>query len=241
MNHNAKFLISTMILGALLTAGAAFAAPDNEDNNDSDVVLFKIHNIIPEKNEDGKVLHCNINATFFNRTQSDIANTSLTLVWEDQVISDEIDQEERAEKQLRRTKPKASVSRYPTSALTDRVVKTSLKLPPVKVNQQVSLKTKVDTDRCFLLLNDVDVVVNNCGTAGLTGKTAKDCTNMFRYISPKMPEYYQEFKEITLDQQEALEDTEMAESLQKVDELYQQTLDSIKQITAEAAENASEE
>ena len=73
-----------------------------------------------------------------------------------------------------------------------------LKLPPIKSHQQVFLKAKVVTDRCFLLLNDVNVNVKKCGTASSDENLSKiGCENLFRFISPKSEEYYSEFKEIS--------------------------------------------
>ena len=238
MKRETKILTSLLVAQALCTASVTNAASPTADLPE-EVVLFKIHDIVPEKDPDGKVLFCNIGATFFNRTKSDIANVSMNLSWEDEVIIETVEQEERATREIRRSNPRANVSRYPTSALNDQTVTMSLKLPPIKMNQQVSLKAKVATERCFILLNEMDINVTNCGTAGDIAKAS--CSNMFRYISPKMPEYYQEFKEKSLEEETAAEDAELNSIKKDIEDIYNETLQTVRNITNEQEPVASNE
>lgn len=85
-------LVQCLSVGLASYIGAAHAA----DN----AVLFKIHDINPIKNSDGIVTSCDLGATFFNRTGSEVTNATLNLVWPDDVVSDTIEQEQRAEKRL---------------------------------------------------------------------------------------------------------------------------------------------
>ena len=229
-------------LSSLLFADAAMAAvssgrPAKEEADSNEAVLFKIHDIIPEKDSDGKVTHCNIGATFFNNTKIDIANASISLGWDDEVIGETIDQEERAEKEQKRLNTRTARSRYSTAGFTTKDIKATLKLPPLKAGQQVSLKTKIATDRCFLLLNDMDVNVGNCGTASMNERISRGgCNNLFRYISPKMPEYYVEFKEISPAEQMAMEDNELDAVRKEMEVVFEGTLSAIKGITADVPE-----
>ena len=103
--------------------------------------------------------------------------------------------------------------------------------------QQVSLKTKVDTDRCFLLLNDMDISIDNCGTVASGEKTSRrGCENMFRYISPKMADYYTEFKEVSQDELVSMEDAELDAAQDKIKKTYEETLAAIKDIAATSPE-----
>lgn len=230
----AKALVWVLLAGVVLPVGWARAAED--DDKSVGEILFKIHDVVPEKDVDGKVLYCNVGATFFNRTSVDVSNVALSLLWNDEVIGETIDQEERADKEQRRTNPNAARSRYSTSGFTSKTVSLQLKLPPLKSMQQVSLKTKVDTDRCFLLLNDMDIKVTNCGTAAMNGKVSRQgCDNLFRYVSPMNAEYYTEFKEVSLEQQLMEEDKAFDAAEKELDKVYQETLDTIKNITAEVS------
>lgn len=234
MKKTAKVLMQIAGIGAFLSFGAAvpaYSEPTGSSSDVNDVVLFKIHDVFPEKDASGKVLYCNAGATFFNRTKADIANASLTLKWTDDVIGETIDQEDRAEREQRRSNSKAPKARYSTSDFTKKEVLLPIKLPPLKVNQQVSLKTKVDTDRCFLLLNDMDVSINNCGTAGVNDKSSRrGCDNMFRYVSPKMADYYTEFKEVSQDELISMEDAELDSAQVKIKQTYEEVLAAIKDI-----------
>lgn len=242
MNKQIKVLMQVLGLSSLLFADAATAAvssgrPVKEEADSNEAVLFKIHDIIPEKDSDGKVTHCNIGATFFNHTKMDIANASISLGWDDEVIGEAIDQEERAEKEQKRLNTRTARSRYSTAGFTTKDIKASLKLPPLKAGQQVSLKTKIATDRCFLLLNDMDVNVSNCGTASMNEKISRGgCSNLFRYISPKMPEYYVEFREISPAEQMAMEDNELDAVRKEMNAVFEGTMAAIKDIAADVPE-----
>ncbi|MBE6443256.1 MAG: hypothetical protein E7020_01125 [Alphaproteobacteria bacterium] len=240
MKKSMNILMQILGLGMILVATDVNAEP-NKDGESAGVVLFKIHDIVPEKDANGKVLYCNVGATFFNRTKIDIANAAIALKWDDEVIGEAIDQEERAEKEQKRINSRAPRSRYSTSSFTGRTISTSLKLPQLKVNQQVTLKTKVDTDRCFLLLNDMEVTVNNCGTAGMTDKVSRQgCSNMFRYVSPKNAEYYMEFKEISPEEQLAIENAEVADVESELRNIFDDTVAIIRDITNDiVVENSS--
>ena len=226
---NTKYIAPLLAMSVILGVVEAKAA--SKDTKESKgAVIFKIHDIVPEKNTDGKVIYCNVGATFFNRTSDDVANVSLSLNWNDEIIGEIIDIEEREERERLRDKPKAPKSRYSTSSFTSKMISASLKLPPIKVNQQITLKTKVDTDRCFLLLNDMDVVVNNCGTMS-TSSSRDKCSSFFQYISPKNPEYYNDFKEISWENQIAEEDEQVEQIQKDIDEIFKDTIKTIEELT----------
>lgn len=237
MKTSVRYLMGTLAVGAMLSANNVWA--QTNESEEAGEVLFKVHDIIPEKDADGNVVYCNMGATFFNRTKQNITNAALKLVWLDEVVSDVIDQEERAEKEAQRINSKQARNRYPTSSITDENIEASLKLPQIKANQQVSLKTKVDTDRCFLLLNDMDVEVVNCGTAGAGAGVAnrQSCNNLFRFVSPKMPEYYTEFKEISLEEQLKNEAEEVVKGEKEVIEVYENTLNILRNTASGAINN----
>ena len=218
-----------LALGLGLGVADVKAAQNNGEESKKEII-FKIHDVVPEKNADGIVVYCNVGATFFNRTGKNISNLSVSLVWNDDVIGEIIDIEDRAEREARRNKSKEPRSRYSTSSFTSKTVSADLKLPPVKENQQITLKTKVDTDRCFILLNEMDVFVTNCGTLGET--SSKDtCSNYFRYIGPKQGEYYTEFKEISWEEKLLQEDETVSQLQNDLNGLYDETIAVLDAIT----------
>jgi aconitase B len=140
MKINAKYVLSVVALGLTLGVSGANAAPAGAKESVGEII-FKIHDIVPEKNSDGKVMYCNIGATFFNRTQKDVSNLAISLNWNDDVIGEIMDIEEREERERKRNKSKEPQPRYSTSSFTSSDVSVDLKLPPIKVNQQITLKT----------------------------------------------------------------------------------------------------
>lgn len=225
MTKISKLLWSTLGIGLFSFAGAAGAVEDT--------VLFKIHDIVPVKNADGNVIACDIGATFYNRTANEIKNASLNLIWTDEVIGETINQEEREAKEAQRAN-RRRVSRYNTSSYTSRDILLKLRLPPLKSYQQITLKSKVNTDRCFLLLNDMEVDVINCGSSSDNNKRSRNsvmqqanCDGLFTYISPASPEYYNDFQAISVAEQTAQENSLLQEKKEALNAVYQ---DALKQI-----------
>ena len=233
MNKNAKLFAACLGLGMASCINAAAAA--------ADAVLFKIHDIVPVKNADGNVVSCDVGATFYNRTANEVTNASLNLIWADEVVADAINQEERNAKEAQRLN-RRNVARYNTATYNDRNVTMSLRLPPLKPYQQVTLKSKVVTDRCFLLLNDMEIEVTNCGTSADTGKSgvssraaAAACSNLFRFVGPKSPEYYSEFRPVSAEEQNAQEQNQSDQQKQEINSLYKETVSSINVLAKKMA------
>ena len=224
-----KILAYCLGIGFASYVGVAAAADEG--------VLFKIHDIVPVKNADGIVVSCELGATFYNRTESEISNAALTLSWADEVVAEAINQEERNAREARRTS-RRNTPRYNTASYNTKDIALDLRLPPIKPHQQVSLKAKVVTDRCFLLLNDVNMDVTKCGTASSDEKLSKiGCENLFRFVSPKSEEYYSEFKEISPEQMLAQEEGINNAKKMEVLDLYNSTLTTIESISQAARED----
>lgn len=209
--------VLSLSVASFLCVGAANAADD--------AVLFKIHDIVPVKNADGVVTSCDLGATFYNRTANNISDISLTFVWLDEVIADEIVQEERVEKENKRANRRSS-SRFSTASYNEKDVIFNLKLPPLKSYQQITLKSKVNTDRCFLLLNDMEINVNSCRI----GDGKSDCKGLFNFISVKNPEYYTDFQIISPEEQKAKETSMQDQQKQELNATYDQALEAIREI-----------
>lgn len=231
MNKNAKLFITCLGLGIASYVNVAAAA--------SDAILFKIHDVVPVKNADGNVVSCDVGATFYNRTEKEINNASLNLIWADEVVADAINQEERNAREAK--KFRRNVPRYNTASYNNRNITLSLRLPAMKPHQQVTLKSKVTTDRCFLLLKDMEIEVTNCGTAAesktVSGRANTNCDNLFQFVSPKSAEYYSEFKPISLEEQGSEEEKQSNKQKQDVNTLYKETIDSIAALSKKMKES----
>ncbi|MBE6445686.1 MAG: hypothetical protein E7019_06550 [Alphaproteobacteria bacterium] len=222
MNMKNKLYIGCFTLALAAYSGIASA---------NDAVLFKIHDITPVKNADGVVVSCDLGATFYNRSKSEVYNTALKLEWADEVVADAINQEERNAKEAKRMN-RRNIPRYNTATYNSRNVSLNLRLPTIKPYQQVTLKSKVNTDRCFLLFNDMDIEVTSCNLladkADNKSSSAKDaCKNLFRFIGPKSPEYHMEFKAVSEEEQKTQEDMQMDAQKKEIEKVYGDTVSSI--------------
>lgn len=227
MKSTKKVFVSCLALG--MAAALNASAADN-------AVLFKVHDIVPVKNADGNIVSCDLGATFYNRTANEIVNSAIDLVWHDEVVSDTIDQEARQAKEAQRLNRGRSISRFNTATYNDKDLMLSLKLPPLKPYQQVTLKSKINTDRCFLLLGDVDVQVSNCGASNEAtvrqGTVAPSCENLFVYVSPQNPEYYSEFQAISPEEQKAQETSQLEQQRKDIDAAFDQANQELAKLTA---------
>ena len=59
------------------------------------------------------------------------------------------------------------------------------------------------------------------------------CKDLFSYVSPKMPEYYMEFREISHEEQLALEDAKVEGVYKEMNDNFDATVKVIKEITVE--------
>lgn len=226
-----KLLARCLGLGLVSCVGVAQAADD--------AVLFKIHDIVANKNADGLVVSCDLGATFYNRTDSEIANAAVRLIWKDDVVADAIEREQREAAEASRLSRRSS--RYNTSTYNKDNVTLNLKLPPIKARQQVTLKSKITSDRCYLLLNDMEVEVTNCGMkteAAAKGKAmaavnarSGACNNLFRFVSVKNPEYYTSFQDITYEEQAEQKRSLYEQQVQEIDKAYNEASDAVASLT----------
>ena len=159
-------------------------------------VLFKIHDVTPEKNSDGDVVNCNMSLTIFNQTNQTLSNIQFDLIWEDEVIAETIAREENAIRNIENNNLSTDKMRYTTAQTTPSKITTSIKLPLINPFQQISLKNKVNTDHCFLLVKDMDINIKSCSIIE-NASSIRECKTSFRYITPLDPTYYNDFKEIS--------------------------------------------
>lgn len=220
-------LLSSLGLSALLLTGTAYSADNN--NTTSGNVLFKIHDIAPEKDINGNVIGCNVSVTLFNNYDKALSNTQIALTWDDEVIEEIINQEEFEQKEAIHLNPNADRLRYPTSKTTAPTISTTIKIPLINAHQQLSVKNKVNTDRCFLLINDMTVKVNSCSFSG-DASNDRSCKASFVYISPKDPQYFSEFKEISYENAVAAGEKEISKTKIENDDVYNDIVSTLQKI-----------
>lgn len=223
---------SKIFAGCLAIGLASFIGLSNASDN---VVLFKIHDVVPVKDAEGLIVSCDFGATFYNRSPNEVTNASLNLSWADEVVADAINQEARNNKEAMRAN-RRNTPRYGTATYNSNTVSLNLRLPPLKPNQQVSLKSKVATDRCFLLIEDMEINVNSCNVAmkegELTTASANNdmCKNLFRNVGPKSSEYYSDFLPVSVEAHKAEEDAQVKEKYQEMEDVFNQASNAVAAI-----------
>lgn len=198
-------------------------------NAATDEIIYKIHDITPVE-EDGEVKACEFGITLFNRASETVSDIKLDLGWKDEVIADAIKNEnkEKAESQTDSRRIRRGQS---TADFTSDTISTSVSVPPLEPAKQVSIKSKINTDRCFLLMGDVQAIIRSCKVGGSAkDKKAGVCSDMFKYISPQNPEYYTGFSEVSYDAQKAEEEKQNAKDLEELNQVYQGAVNSLRKV-----------
>ncbi len=179
-----------LIFGSLfVTCANAQETTKDEATSDNEAVLFRIENIAPIANKDGLTDKCSYIMTVFNRTDKALRAADLKLEW-----VDSISRKYQIEN--------GQISVAEGGRAETRVIK-DVSIDNVAPHTQKSFEQTVDTDKCFLLLDNLSFNVVSCQMEGDTvqykdGQAAKglSCGVSFNYIDSKNPEYYSEFKDV---------------------------------------------
>lgn len=224
MNATKKLILGTVCGTFLFAAAEARAA--NE-------VIYKIHDVNPIS-EGSDVTGCDFSITLFNRASQIVSNLSVDLSWKDEVIENQINEEkvEKPKNAAEMNNNRRTPGDSKTEEFTSKTVSANFNIPPIQPNKQISLKGNVKTDRCFLLMQEPELIVRSCKFgAGNTDTNAGLCKRMFKYISPEDAEYYTDFQAISYSEQRK-EDQQLSQDEQKdLDRIYRNALSSVKRIS----------
>ncbi len=218
MSKKNKFFLAAFGLG-MTAASAVWAAETN-------AVLYKVHDIKPVTNADGLIVACDLSATFYNRTGADIANANLDIVWQDEVVADAIETEKKVERPARLSLRERIASA--TEKLDSKNLTLSLNLPMLGNNKQITLNSKIRTDKCFLLLGDAEARVNNCS---MNGSKEGNCKGMFQFVSVTDPQYYTEFQSLSLEEQREQEMSEQEKERREINAKFENAATALKTLS----------
>lgn len=229
-----KALYSTLMLACfsfVTSVSAQEKTATKVDSTKPRAVLFKVHEIKPVENEDGAITHCDFLVTFYNRTTESFRGATVNMGWTDKVseryFSDTV--EEPVENNVRRGRS----SRDNEEKLG--TIVTSVDMPSLGSYKQASVKASVKTEKCFLLLDNLNYQVSACTMLGQgedlhssrRSKATKDdasCANLFEYVDSKNPEYYDEFKNISFSEQERLLSEEKKHDTSDIESVYKEAI-----------------
>ncbi len=249
MKNGRQLFASTACALLMFGISTARAADDNNEFASriaagTNVVLFKVHDVTPVKNDDGVVTECEFGVTLYNRSPDSVENALLNLSWKDEAISDVIAQEAKEAKNEVNSL-KASAERKTTASLETPALTASINLPAIKPFRQVSLKSKIASDRCFLMVNDASFTLENCNiitadssvrsSRSLISKAnkaaASNCMSLFKYVSARDPEYYREFQKVSFNDEAKQRQEARKKDEDALQDSYKAMLDSLNKIT----------
>lgn len=212
-------LIGAITLGL---SSQAFAA-------DNEAIMLKIHDINPVKNDKGITSTCEFFATVYNRTSMNFQELTINMDWYDEAVANLILREEQNNNN--RDSNRRSTSR--TKELTSPNISTSISIPALKSNSQKTIKARVNSDRCFLLVQDPRIDISSCNTenqpkratsSGSANRSGSNnnfsCSALFHYISPKSPQYYTDFMAVSIDEQEETDKETLQRQGQELDTMF---------------------
>ncbi len=234
-----KAWCSTLALaftGAAFAACAQEAAPAEDQTTKPRAILFKVHDIKPVENTEGVVTHCDFLVTFYNRTTDSLRQAKIDMGWTDEVTErymiDEADAKPETSTRTRSTRS----SRNAEPVLGE--ITTSVDMPALGAYKQATVKGSVKTEKCFLLLDNLEFNVASCSIIGqnaenenssrssrrtrvAASRNNSECANLFEYVNSKNPEYYDEFKNISYSEQERLLSDEKKQDISDIESTYE--------------------
>lgn len=222
------FCMSTALV-ALATVGSVSAS--EADTSAKPAILFKIHDIVPVKNDEGEVISCDYTATFYNRSSVNVSGAVVDFVWHDQAIADVVEQEKQED--AKENNRNVNRARSVTERTTEKDVSTTIEVPAISPSGQVSVPAKVNTDRCFLLIEDVDFNVKSCNATSFdsaqgTRNGGSSCSGLFMYVSPKDAQYYMEFKAVSVAAQKSEKESELDKQKKQVEGTFHKTVNTLE-------------
>ena len=200
MTGNKKILFSAL---AFVMAGCV-SVPSVQAADDA--ILYKIHDVKPIKNDAGILVGCDYNATFFNRTSSNLKSADINLVWFDDTVNAMAQQNQKKNEQAsssRNTRNRKNSNQKLPESSSAASVSSSIQLANLAPAQQKTVHAKISSDRCFLLIGDVSLAASNCDVAaadnasGSSFKGNQGCSGLFKFVPASDPQYYSEFKQIS--------------------------------------------
>ena len=220
-----------LLINTVLMTGIAFFADgavaqktvNNTQNAQNKEILFKIHDVKPNKDEQGFIKDCSYTVTVYNRTDSEVDAASLDLSWADNdgnyVIEQDIVTDEKGEQKF-----------DGRMKVGNKSVNTFIDVPSIPTYSQVSINATAKTEKCYLLLGNVNYRVTSCkmakrdnlGTASVN--SSENCGKMFRYVPVTDPEYYKEFQPVSYEAQQLEKETRKNRDLENIEKTHGEIL-----------------
>ena len=123
--------------------------------DENDAILVKIQDIKPIKDKNGITTSCEFLSTIYNRTNMDLSEISFDLAWVDTAVKNTIAIEQNIN-------PNGRNNLSGTADYISPDVISQISIPVLKRNSQKSMRGTINTNRCFILLEDAKIMVSYC-------------------------------------------------------------------------------
>ena len=191
-------LFTTQAFSASLNKAVAQNNTTVEPTTRSDAVIFKIHDIKPIDN-DGVVTGCDFLVTLYNRTAINFRSFTINLDW-----LDDVESEFRFEKYVESVigfEEAKKQKEFLGDKFDTEPLKTAITVNAFGADTQISVKSHIDSEKCYLLLKEAKFNVTPCdilrSADNMTGAPSQDCTTLFQLVDTSNPEYFGQFKNIS--------------------------------------------
>lgn len=201
MRKSIKFLVAVAFGCGLFGASNVVAAEKaQEPTTRSNAVIFKIHDINPVL-DDGIVTGCDFTVTLYNRTAINFRSFTINMQWED-VVAEQFKFDRYLETILDAddfAKQKEMLKEEPAKPL-----QTAVTVNAFGSDKQISVRSHVNSEKCYLLLQKANYTVTPCDivrnveAGAVPGMDNNQCSALFQLVSTSNPEYFGQFKKISL-------------------------------------------
>lgn len=231
MMNKHKIFLSVLGLAAAgcLSSGSVQAAGN-------DAVLLKVHDVQPIKGTDNLTTSCDYNVTVYNRSSKDLTSASLLLTWTDTTMDSFIQGEKDANARSGKSGFNQDIANM--EANTPVQISSMIDVPTLAPQKQVSLRARIQSDRCFLLTGPLTIQVKSCklGEGETTGRSRSfssndACDGLFQYVSPESAEYYREFKPISYDDMQIQGEARRAKDRTEINTQYDTVVTEISKVS----------
>ena len=222
-----KIVASGLACGMILFSAGANAASDSTSDSTSrdDGIIFRIEDIKPVKDEQGLISQCEFFVTVYNRTDKAVKEADLNLSWKDNISG----KYKLGSKEVEVENDEAKINQILTK---------SVKLKDISPRQQKSFKQVINTDKCYLLFDNVDYNVPVCIAEGDEIKIKNNrrmgngsCTGVFDYVNTQNPEYYSEFKDVPESDLEKAAEEQKKKDAEALENLHKESLETIDEVS----------
>ncbi|MBR5598899.1 MAG: hypothetical protein IKW39_02535 [Alphaproteobacteria bacterium] len=234
-------ILASLLFGALVLPSFSFAAPskakqankaEEEATTRQDAVIFKVHDITPVT-EEGVVTGCDFAITLFNRTSVNFRSFTVNLNW-----TDPVDERFKFDRYVEAVMPKEELDKF-KDVLNDEVsikpVATKVTVNAFGANKQISVRSHIESEKCYLMLSDAQFSVTPCDIARSIDNSSgfnpidqqNDCSHLFQFVSTKNPEYYGKFKNISATEEAKQNEIMQNHELEDIDTVIGKIVDNM--------------